>query len=203
MPERPGEDLTAEEEARLAAAFEEHRPRLLAWLEFRIPAPLRRRLDPDDVLQEAFTRARQKYRAWRTRPDTSEYVFLFWAVRDVYLRKWEEHTRGRRDLRKELPWPEESSAQVAVGLLTVSTPSDDAARQDLRERVRRVMEQLSPADLEVLALRYFRAAEPLAFRDVAAVLGIAEEAARQRHARALARFGKLWQRFGPPRGEDP
>jgi RNA polymerase sigma factor (sigma-70 family) len=200
----PGDgDLTAAEAARLAAAFAEHRTRLLAWLEFRVPAALRRRLDPDDVLQEAFTRARQKYRAWQARPGTSAYVFLFWAVRDTCLRKWEEHTRGRRDLRKELPWPEESSAQVAAGLLTVGTPPDDAGRQELRDRVRKVMGQLAVADLEVLALRYFRAGEPLAFRDVAAVLGVEEAAARQRHARALARFGKLWQRFGPPRGEDP
>jgi hypothetical protein len=47
--------------AALAKEFEAHRPRLLAMLRRRIDPALPPRLDPEDILGEAFLRARVKW----------------------------------------------------------------------------------------------------------------------------------------------
>ena len=52
---------------------------------------------------------------------------------------------------------------------------------------------LSADDKDLLAMRYW---EGFSFAEVGAVFGIAEEAARMRHARALKRFKDLWDRLG-------
>jgi len=78
-------------------------------------------------------------------------------------------------------WPE------ALGFRT--SPSKAAAREELRRLVRQVMEQLPPRDQEVLTMRHF---DQLSFQEAAAVLGVTENAATVRCARALRRFKDLW-----------
>ena len=58
-------------------------------------------------------------------------------------------------------------------------------RQELHARVRAALERLSDHDREILVLRHL---EQLSSRESAAVLGIREDAAVQRHVRALRRF---------------
>jgi RNA polymerase sigma factor (sigma-70 family) len=205
--------LTPEEQAELATAFLTHRPRLLAWLNFRIPAGLRARLGPNDVLQDAYRIAQNRYRAHQNEGgSTSTYVFLFWVVRDCYLRLWGDHTRACRDHRRDLPWPDESSQELLLGLVDPgSSPSARATRNEDEDRVRSVLALLPPDDMEVLALRYFGGGgggggeeeDRLSFADIARVLGIAEPAARQRHARALVRFAGLWQQSGSRKALHP
>jgi RNA polymerase sigma-70 factor (ECF subfamily) len=180
--------------AELEALFREHGPRLRAWLARRIPTPLARRLDPEDVLQEAFQAARARYPAFKAQAALAAYPWLYGIVRDCYHRQWERHTRECRDVQHELPWPDGSSVQLGLGLVAPGTsPSDAAAHEEQRRRVLGVVQVLSADDKDLLAMRYW---EGFSFAEVAAVLGVAEEAARMRHARALKRFKDLWDRLG-------
>jgi RNA polymerase sigma-70 factor (ECF subfamily) len=175
----------------LESLFQEHAPRLRAWLARRLPTSLRRRLDCDDILQEAFLLARAKFPAYQASPDLAPYPWLLRAVRDCYLRQWDKNTRECRNHLQELPWPDGSSLQLGLGLISGGpSPSDGAAREEVRARVLRAVQALSADDRELLDLRYW---EGLPFADVGAVLGIREEAARVRHARALKRFAALWE----------
>lgn len=188
-----------DEAAELEALFQEHSPRLRAWLVRRIPAALSRRIDPEDVLQEAFALARAKYPVFKDNPTLPAYPWLFGIVRDSYHRQWQRHTRGCRGPEKEMPWPEQSSLQLGLGLVAPGgTPSEAVAHEELCRRVIQAMEALPDADKELLAMRYW---EGFRFAEIAGVLGLTENAARVRHARALVRFRDLWQSLGSDAGD--
>lgn len=175
----------------LESLFQQHGPRLRAWLVRRLPASLSRRLGPDDILQEAFLLARTKFSSYCRAPVLAPYPWLLRVVRDCYLRQWEKHTRECRNHLHDLAWPEGSSLQLGLGLIAGGpSPSDGAAREEVRARVLQAIQALSADDRELLDLRYW---EGLPFAEVGAVLGIREEAARVRHARALKRFAALWE----------
>jgi RNA polymerase sigma-70 factor, ECF subfamily len=185
----------------LEALFREHGPRLRAWLVRRIPTALARRLDPEDVLQEAFQAARAKYASFKSQAALAAYPWLYGIVRDCYHRQWERHTRECRNVQQEMPWPDGSSMQLGLGLVAPGTsPSDAVAHEEQQGRVLRVVQMLSADDKDLLAMRYW---EGFSFAEVAAVLGISEEAARMRHARALKRFKDLWDRLGGAKEPEP
>jgi RNA polymerase sigma-70 factor (ECF subfamily) len=90
-----------------------------------------------------------------------------------------------------------------MGLVgSVTSPSEAFARNELKERIKFAIDQLKPEDREILGMRHF---DDLSFGEAATVLGIAEDAAAKRYARALRRLKRLWSRIGPdgesgPRG---
>lgn len=168
----------------------QHVARLRAWLERRIPVALARRLDADDILQDAVERARSRYESFRGQPVLAPYPWLFGIVRDCYLRQWERHTRDCRDLHQEMPWPEHSSVQLGLGLMArTESPSQVVVQDETRQLVWEVVQMLGPEDRELLAMRYW---EGFSFAEIGGILAIREEAARVRHARALKRFRDLW-----------
>jgi DNA-directed RNA polymerase specialized sigma24 family protein len=63
-----------------------------------------------------------------------------------------------------------------------------------------VVQLLSADDKDLLAMRYW---EGFSFAEIGAVLGVQEDAARVRHARALKRFKDLWGRLGAAKGPEP
>ena len=79
-----------------------------------------------------------------------------------------------------------------------TTPSGRMRREDVRKRVRTAMAQLAEDDREVLVLRHL---EQLSTREIAAILEIAEWAARRRQRRALERLTDLLRNDTPRGGE--
>src|SRR5262249_48883360 len=69
-----------------------------------------------------------------------------------------------------------------------STPSEQAVRQEMRERVREALGQMREQDREVLVLRYLEQLSPGA---IAEILGVSEGAVKTRHTRALLRLQQL------------
>ena len=112
----------------LEALFREHGPRLRAWLARRIPPALARRLDPEDVLQEAFQVARAKHPAFKAQAALAAYPWLYGIVRDCYHRQWEGHTPECRNVNQEMPWPDGSSMQLGLGLIAPGTSPSEESR---------------------------------------------------------------------------
>ena len=84
--------------------------------------------------------------------------------------------------------------QLGLGLIAPGTsPSEAAAQEEQQRRVLHVVQMLSADDKDLLAMRYW---EGFSFAEIGAVLGITEEAARMRQARALKRFKDLWAKLG-------
>ena len=62
--------------ALLGQLFDDYRPRLLAMLRRRIDPRLAARVDPEEVLNEAFLDARRRWGQFRDRGGLSAYAWL-------------------------------------------------------------------------------------------------------------------------------
>jgi RNA polymerase sigma-70 factor (ECF subfamily) len=156
---------------------------------------LRGRIDPGDIVQEAFLEAMQRFDEYRKDPKISFFLWLrFLTVQKLY----ELHRRHMgvkaRDVSRDVslfsgPTPEVSSAVLAAHLIgEVSTPSKAAMRAESRSRLEEALNLMETIDREVIALRHF---EWLSNQETAKVLGIGESAASNRYVRAVKRLKSI------------
>ena len=191
---RPNPPSSVSELAALGKLFEEHRARLLAMVRRRIDPALAARLDPEDLLEEAFLRAAARWSNYN--PEVmSTYTWLYRIAHDCLIEAARQAHAAGRSIRREVPWPESSSVQLGLGLIgSTTSPSEAFARAELRERIVWAVGQLKPDDREILAMRHF---DELSHQEAAAILGITPDAAMQRYARALRRLRRLWDQIEP------
>ena len=179
----------------LAELFTRERERLWRLVQFRLAEPLRGRLGPEDVLQEAFLAASQRLKHYANSPATSPFIWLRLIVNQTLVDLHRQHLGAqRRDAACEVaiesqPYAQATSASVAIQLVGVFTsPSRAAARADMLSLVQTAIEQMDSIDREVLALRHF---EELTNSEVAETLGIEQKAASIRYIRALRRLKEI------------
>jgi RNA polymerase sigma-70 factor, ECF subfamily len=179
----------------LAELFTHERDRLWRVIHFRLAEPLRGRLEPDDVLQEAFLAASQRLKYYVESPATSPFIWLRMIVNQTLVDLHRQHLGAqRRDAAREVsidrtPHVEATSVSVAIQLIGAFTsPSGAAARADTLALVQAAIEEMDPIDREVLALRHF---EELTNSEVAEALGIEQKAASIRYIRALRRLREV------------
>ncbi len=177
-------------------AFEQllarHRDRLRHMVSVRIDERLSSRVDPSDVVQEAMVVAAKKFESYLSEPAVPFYP---WLRRIAWERLVDLHRRhivaGKRSVNREksLGLSGESTMRFAEQLQASDAgPLKRMLRRELHARVRAALAQLNDRDREILVLRHL---EQLNSRESAAVLGIREDAAVQRHVRALRRFQRL------------
>jgi RNA polymerase sigma-70 factor, ECF subfamily len=185
------ERLRAGGRGALAALFGRYRDRLRRMVELRMDPRLQARLDPSDVLQEAYLEVARDLDAYLRDPKLTPFLWLRLHVgrRLTTLHRHHLGTRMRgAGLEVSLyrdALPEASSAALAAMLLGGHTSPTQAARL---LRVQEAMNRLDPMDREALALRHF---EQLSRAEAAQVLGISEAAAAKRYVRALKRLEEL------------
>lgn len=179
----------------LAELFYIERERLWRVIHFRLADPLRGRLEPDDVLQEAFLAASQRLKHYADSPATSPFIWLRMIVNQTLIDLHRQHLGAqKRDAAREVsidgaPYVQATSASVAIQLVGAFTsPSGAAARADIHSLVQTAIEQMDSIDREVLALRHF---EELTNSEVAETLGIEQKAASIRYIRALRRLKEI------------
>lgn len=199
--ERPREGVTAGE------LMARHRDRLVRFIRGRLDRRLQGRLDPSDVVQEACVEAVQRLPEYLDDPAVPFYVWLRFITAQRLAILYRRHLGAKqRDAGRDVPWPVVGSAASAEALAdhfaaSQTSPSDAAARGELRERLRSALEAMAPDDREILALRHF---EQLSNEDAAAVLGLSLSAASHRYGRALLRMKSvLTELFGPNEGSIP
>jgi RNA polymerase sigma-70 factor (ECF subfamily) len=182
------EPMSVADVAALSKIFEEHRPRLLAMLQSRIDPSMAARLSAEDVLHETFFLARRRWPRFAS-SGMSPYSWLYRLAMDSLIEVWRRQNCDGRDPRREIPWPDRSSAQQVLKLVdSATTPSEALAREELRQRVQQVLSTLKPIDREVLWMRHY---DQLSFADLAMLLKIPENTAMKRYARALRRLKDL------------
>jgi RNA polymerase sigma-70 factor (ECF subfamily) len=173
-----------------------HRPDLRRFIELRLDAAIRARVDPSDVVQET------QLEAFRRLPDFLErrpMPFRLWLRKTAYERllKVQRHHRqaAQRSVEREVAWPEHSSVLLAQRLLgSGPSPSQRLAQREIVRRVRQALAKLSQVDREILLMRQV---EELSYQEVAWLLEIEPAAARQRYGRALLRLRKVLFEGGP------
>lgn len=172
--------------------LDRHRDRLRRMVALRLDRRLQGRIDPSDVIQEAYVDATGRLDEYARRPDMP---FFLWLRFLVGQRLQEQHRRhlgaAGRDAGREIsldrgPLPEPTTAALAAHLLGRDTsPSQAAIRAERKLRLQEALDGLDPIDREVLALRHF---EHLSNGEAAQVLGLDKSAASKRYARALVRL---------------
>ena len=181
--------------ALLGSLFEQHRSRLLAMVQRRMDPALAVRVDAEDILAEAFLVARGRWGWFREQSDISAYTWLYRLALDCLIGAWRRETRLGRDLRRAMPWPEASSIQLGLGLVSPETsPSRTAGREEMRQKVRQMVDLLEESDREILWMRH---TDQLTHPEAAQVLGIETSAATLRYLRALERLKNLWAQIDP------
>ncbi len=178
----------------LGDLFDRHRNRLRRMVQMRLDRRLRGRVDPSDVLQEAYLEFARSLADYQRNPAVPFFLWLRFLT-GMKLQALHRHHLGTkaRDAGREVSLhggagPRASSASLAAQLLgRLTTPSQAAVRAELRARVREALNEMEPLDREVLSLRHF---EQLSNAETAQVLGIGETAASNRFVRALKRLRK-------------
>jgi RNA polymerase sigma-70 factor (ECF subfamily) len=172
--------------------FARHRDRLRRMVEMRLHGRLQARVDPSDVVQDAFLEVSTRIDDYLRDPKLPLFLWLRLVVGER-LAKLHRHHLGTqmRDAAREVALyrdasPVASSAALAAQLLgRFTSPTDAAVRGERLLRVQEALNALEPIDREILSLRHF---EQLSRSEAAQVLGVAEGAAAKRYIRALKRL---------------
>ena len=190
--------------ATLGRLFDEYRPRLLGMLERRIDMALRARIDPQDILQQAYLTAHvkwptisAKYRQEKLVEQSgfSIYAWLYREAWDELIEAYRKQSRAPRDMGRDMPWPEGSALQLGMSLMDNGTsPSGQMKREELCANVNSAMRLLKKEYREILWMRHF---DQLSYQEISVVKEITENNAMVRHVRALKKFKALWEQLQP------
>ncbi len=176
----------------LVAAFDEYRLRLAKIAFFRLDQRLAGRLDPDDVLQEAYISAAQRCAHVEGDTESALFIWLRLIVVQTLVDMHRRHLGAQmRDAGREIPLHQRSPSESTCLSMTrylaasVTSPSLAMRRSEFSEQLHHALDRMDPLDREVLALRHF---EELTNQEIAEVLGIQQKAASIRYVRALRRL---------------
>jgi RNA polymerase sigma-70 factor (ECF subfamily) len=177
----------------LAELFDARRARLRRMITWRIDPRLNGRVDPSDVLQDAFLDAQRRLAEYLARPALPFDVWLRLLTGQRLVEAHRQHLGAKmRSAGQEVSlgghgdWACASVPSLAAQLVGhLTSPSRAAARAEITARLTRALEERAPIDREVLVLRHF---DELSNDEVAALLGLQKAAASNRYVRALKRL---------------
>jgi RNA polymerase sigma-70 factor, ECF subfamily len=185
-------DAAKGDKAAWSHLVERYHPRLRRMVALRMDQRLKARVDPSDVLQDAYIDAATQLQDYIKNPVLPFYLWLR-MLTGGRLGKVHRFHLGTlmRDADLEVPLngpacPGVSSHSLADMILARDNPPDQSLdHAERRQKLQVSLESLSESDREVLTLRHF---EKLGLDDLAHVLGITRAAAGKRYMRAMARL---------------
>lgn len=176
----------------LTALFVRSRDRLKRMVRLRLDRRLLGRVDPSDVVQEAYLDIVQRAEEYLADPKMPPFLWLRFLTSQKLVLMHRRHLGAQlRDAGREISLhrgalPQATSASLAHQLLgRLTSASQAAVRAELQTRLQVVLNGMDPLDREVLALRHF---EELSNAETAEVLGLQKAAASNRYIRALKRL---------------
>ena len=181
LPQKPHE---------VDSLFARHRLRLREVIRLRLDARLRARVGLSDVVQETEMEAYRRIDDYLERRPMPFHLWLRKTALERILMLRRRHLRAAaRAVDRELPLADHSSIQLARNLEgQIDSPSETLNSQELAERVRQAITQLSDSDREIILMRTY---EGLGYDEIGVILEIEPAAARKRNGRALIRLHRL------------
>jgi RNA polymerase sigma-70 factor (ECF subfamily) len=180
------------EEQALIALFTRYRDRLRRLVRLRLDRRLQGRIDPSDVLQDAYLDVARRAGEYVANPSVPVFLWLRLVTGQRLMALHRQHLGAQmRDAGHEVSLyrgalPQATSVSLAALLLgRLTSPTRAAQRAEMQIRLQEVINAMDPIDREVLTLRHF---EELSNVETAQVLGIKEAAASNRYLRALKRL---------------
>src|SRR5262245_41822421 len=186
----------AGDEPALAALFDGYRERLRRMIRLRLDRRLSGRVDPSDVLQEAYLDVRRRIAEYARDPAAMPFHLWLRLIAGQKLTRLHRYHLGAkvRDAGQEVslhrgPFPPASSIALAAQLLGRMTSASKAAiRAEHKLIVQEALNGMDSIDREVLTLRHF---EHLSNEETVLVLGLSKSAASNRYIRALKRLQEI------------
>lgn len=155
--------------------FALHMDRLLVFVRARLGGAMREKVEPEDVLQDAWVAALNRFDQFEY---TDDGAFLRWMCRiiDNRLRDANDYFRARK--RQAIPLP----------LSAPTGPMTALQRAENRQRIEAALARLSDEHRDVILLRYF---EGLTAEQAGERMNRSAGAIRSLSTRALVELGKL------------
>ena len=184
----------------LTVFFESVRPRLEKIVRFRLDPAFQARIDPADVLQEAFLQIAKRYQELLDTPELHPMVWLRQRVLQTLWDMQRTHGRDKRSVHREDQMPLAGSNTTSITMARwladdVTSPSQRVLKNEQQEQLQQALESMNEIDREILAMRHF---EYLTNLQTAQALGISATAASNRYVRAAIRLSEIMQ-TPPPR----
>jgi RNA polymerase sigma-70 factor (ECF subfamily) len=183
----------------LEELFTQHTERLRRMVHLRLNRRLQGRIDPSDVIQEAYLEVSQHLADYAKVPNLPFFLWLRHITGQKLITVHRRHLGAQmRDADMEVSlyrgaFPQASSISLAEHLLgRLTTVSQAAMRAEMQIRVQESLNSMDPIDREVLALRHF---ELLSNSETATVLGLSKTAASNRYVRALGRLREILEKI--------
>lgn len=178
----------------LAQLFDRNRRRLRQIIATRLDSRLRGRVDPSDVLQEAFVDLARRLPNFANRIEhMSIFVWMRLVATERVLATHREHLGAKkRDARREqkLRVNKNSATSMCLAenmLANFSSPDDHIARKELQRILMETLDSMEQVDQEIILMRAF---ENLSNAEAAESLGISPNGASNRYVRAMSRLHK-------------
>jgi RNA polymerase sigma-70 factor (ECF subfamily) len=172
--------------------FALYRDRLRWMVRLRLNRRLQGRVDPSDILQEAYLEICKGLPEYLREPTMPFFLWLRHVTGQKLIAAHRHHLGAQmRDAAQEVSLyrgalPQANSVSLAAQLLgRMTTASRALIRAEDQLQVQEALNSMEPMDREVLALRHF---EMLSNEETAQVLGIKKSAASNRYIRALKRL---------------
>jgi RNA polymerase sigma-70 factor (ECF subfamily) len=180
----------------LGALLAQHRERLRRMVALRMDRRLQGRIDPSDVIQDAYLEAARRLTEYLQEPAPMPlFLWLRYLTAQALQTLHRRHLGAQaRDAGREISIdggriPQATSAALAARLLGHDTRASEAAiRAERKLRLEEALNSMDTVDREVLALRHF---EQLSNAECARVLKLSESAATKRYIRALRRLKEI------------
>ncbi len=184
------ERLRSGRDRALAEYFLEMHPGLKRMVRFRLDRRLARRIDPSDVVQEAYVEARKRLESYLDSPQTPPAAWVRRLVRQIISRIQRDNLDAKcRDVRREMnATPFVTTTDIEAISASMTPPERKAERSDNRHKLLEILGTMPPLEREILTLVHF---EGRTVREAAAELDINLEAAKKRYRRAILRL-KGW-----------
>ena len=185
--------IRAHDCAALAGFIDRRRAQLLGFIERQLGAHLRRKLEPDDILQDVSVEAVRALPAM----DLTDRDPFGWLCQLAERRIIDAHRRlfgaAKRDAAREVPIVQSDDSTRQAGLVnlliaTMTTASQMVSRDERHQKLAGALAELPADQREALRLRYV---ENLPSKDIAERLGKSDGAVRVMLTRSLQSLAKL------------
>src|SRR5947209_16108872 len=146
----------------LDGLLERYRPRLRRMIKLRLDRRLQGRVDPSDVIQEAYLEVSRKLAEYLGDPSMPFFLWLRLVTGQKLALVHRQHLGVQaRDAGREVSLhrgalPEATSAALAAQLIgKLTSPSQAAVKAELKIRLQEALNSMDALDREVLTLRHF------------------------------------------------
>jgi RNA polymerase sigma-70 factor, ECF subfamily len=174
--------------------LEEYREYLLLLARLRLPAVLRSKVSPSDVVQETLLKAHKHRGDFGGKTEAEQAAYLRKILANTIIDLHRKVAGGKRDLALERSLEgslEHTSCRLEHWVVAEQAgPSTNVEREEMLQRVAKALDKLSEAQRTALELRYLQE-PPKSLAEIAQHLGRTEKAAASLLANGLAKLRKL------------